>query len=147
MSLRKYSLPFITACLIAVAPVLAQSFGALPRLTFTLLGKTPIGVDISSWPEEVRALANREVRLTGYLLPLKTQGGRTTEFMLMRNQNTCCFGTAAVPTEYVVVSAPPPGLPAIMDVPTTIRGTFRLAPAGPSEAPIQLFRLEEATRL
>jgi hypothetical protein len=140
--------PLLSLAFLSLAvSLLAQSASVLPRVTFTLLGKTPVTLDTRTWPEEIRALADREVRLTGYLLPLKTQGGRTTEFMLMRNQNTCCFGTAAVPTEYVVASAPPPGLPAIMDVPTTLRGTFRLAPAGPGETPIQLFRLEQATRL
>ncbi len=126
---------------------LAGATDTTPRkLTFSQLARTPITTETTTWPPEILALADREVRLTGYLLPLATEGGRTREFLLMRNQNTCCYGKAAVPTEFVVVHAPAPGFAVTMDVPVTVRGTLRLAPSGPAEAPMQLFRIDDATQ-
>lgn len=119
----------------AVAPV---------RLTFSVMAGTPLDSDVTTWPSQIRALADQEVRLTGYLLPLTTVAGRTSEFLLMRSQNGCCFGKLPMPNEFVVVHAPAPGLPVLMDTPVSVRGLLRLKPVGPPGGITQLFMLDEA---
>jgi hypothetical protein len=131
----------------AVGTIRAEQPVPPARLTFALLSRTPLEFDVSTWPAEVRSLADREVRLTGYLLPLTTAGGRTREFLLMRSQNACCFGKMPAPNEFVVVHAVEPGLAVVMDVPVTVSGLLRLNPLGPEGAVAQLFSLDAAKAL
>jgi hypothetical protein len=128
-------------------PLRAQPVGGVTRLTFSQLAQTPLVSDTSSWPETIRALGEREVRMTGYLLPLATQAGRTREFLLMRTQNACCFGKMPAANEFVIVRAPAPGFLVTMDVPVSVRGILRFAPAGPQGSLTQLFRIDDAVRL
>ena len=44
-------------------------------------------------PATVLALGRRLVAIRGFLLPLKMNNGLAFEFLLMRNQNMCCFGS------------------------------------------------------
>jgi len=132
---------------LAGGTVLGQPTPGVTRLTFSQLALTPLGVDTSVWPEAIRVLSEREVRLTGYLLPLATEAGRTREFLLMRTQNACCFGKMPAANEFVVVRAPAPGVVVTMDVPVTVRGVLRFVPAGTPESLTQLFRIDDAVRL
>lgn len=134
-------------CFGSLVSLHGQTPQGVARLTFSQLALTPLTVDTNNWPEAIRTLGEREVRLTGYLLPLATEAGRTREFLLMRTQNACCFGKMPAANEFVVVRAPAPGLVVTMDVPVTVRGVLRFAPAGPPEALTQLFRIDNAVRL
>ncbi len=137
----------LALCFGSLVSLYGQTPQGVPRLTFSQLALTPLTVDTTNWPEVIRTLGEREVRLTGYLLPLATEAGRTREFLLMRTQNACCFGKMPAANEFVVVRAPAPGLVVTMDVPVTVRGVLRFAPAGPPGALTQLFRIDNAVRL
>jgi hypothetical protein len=128
---------------------LPQAHAAAPtqKLTFAQLALTPLDPDPATWPETLRSLADHQVRLTGYLLPLVTESGLTREFLLLRNQNACCYGRMPAANEYVVVHAPAPGVAVTMDVPVTVRGTLRLSPLGAPGPLTRLFVLEDAARL
>src|SRR5690242_15367082 len=42
-------------------------------------------------PEKVRVFDDKKVLVTGFMLPVKMDAGLVTEFLLMKDQSTCCF--------------------------------------------------------
>ena len=123
------------------------------RVTFTQLAASPLitpstSIDHDAWLKQlsttIRAAEGNRVEITGYLLPLKIEQGRTKEFLLMRDQSGCCYGKMPVANEYLVASASSAGIPATLDVPVTIRGTLRIAPLFVDGVLSQFYTLENA---
>jgi hypothetical protein len=56
------------------------------------------------FPEEVRALDGEELRLLGYMIPVQWKDRDVTEFMLVRDLASCCFGGIPRPDEWVLVT-------------------------------------------
>lgn len=54
-------------------------------------------------PPPIKAYDGKRVELTGFVLPLRTKRGLTTEFLLLRDQGTCCFGAQAQINHFVRV--------------------------------------------
>lgn len=77
-------------------------------------------------PDEVRALNDKGVSLSGYMLPMKYEGKLTTQFLLLRNQSLCCYGMSPKITEWVNVRVAGKGVKPIMDVPVTVCGIFHV---------------------
>ncbi len=77
-------------------------------------------------PADVKALNKKQVSVIGYLMPLKEEDGKSTEFLLMRTQSSCCFGIAPTITELITVKAAGQGVPTIMDQLIEIQGTLKV---------------------
>jgi hypothetical protein len=77
-------------------------------------------------PTAVRALDNHLVAIRGFLLPLRMNNGLTIEFLLMRNQNMCCFGSVPKINEWISVQPDGEGVKPIMDQPITVMGRLRV---------------------
>jgi hypothetical protein len=122
----------------------------VPRVTFTELAACPLVADVADprlaagLPAGLRAARDERVRVTGYMLPLAVEAGRTRQFLLMRNQNACCFGQMPAANEFLVVEAAAPGLPVRMDLPVAFEGRLRIAPVVSGGAVVQFYNLEEA---
>ncbi len=78
----------------------------------------------SQIPAAVRSLDNHSVAIRGFLLPLRMDNGLTVEFLLLRNQGMCCFGTVPKVNEWIAVRVLGRGVKPIMDQPITVMGTF-----------------------
>jgi len=77
-------------------------------------------------PAAVMAWDKRKVTIKGFMLPLKVEDGAVTEFLIMKDQSMCCYGTVPKITEWVSVKTRNKGIRAIMDVPVSICGTLRV---------------------
>ncbi len=77
-------------------------------------------------PPDVRALDEKEVSVSGFMLPLKYEGRLTREFLLLRNQSLCCYGKPPAITEWVNVRMVGKPVKAVMDVPVTACGVFHV---------------------
>ncbi len=77
-------------------------------------------------PAAVRALDNHFVAVRGFLLPLKMNNGLAIQFLLMRNQNMCCFGSVPKVNEWICVEPEGAGVKPVMDQPITIIGRLRV---------------------
>lgn len=78
-----------------------------------------------SIPPEIKAYDGKRIAVTGYILPLRTRRGVVTEFLLLRDQGTCCFGAQAQINHFIRVIYPPgirPGDP----VPWKVSGTIHV---------------------
>lgn len=76
-------------------------------------------------PPEIKSYDGKRVRVTGFILPLRTRRGVVTEFLLLRDQGTCCFGAQAQINHFIRVNFPPgikPGEP----VPWKVSGAIHV---------------------
>jgi hypothetical protein len=94
-------------------------------------------------PAEVKALNGKKVAVIGYLMPLKEEEGKSTEFLLMRTQSSCCFGIPPTITELITVKAAGKGVPTIMDDLIEIQGTLKVGTVREEGYIVGVYRMEE----
>jgi hypothetical protein len=78
-------------------------------------------------PEVIEKLDNRKVAITGYMLPLRWKKGRVTEFFVMRDTQSCCYGQPPKINELIRVRSRE-GFEAKMDTPLVFQGTLLVSP-------------------
>lgn len=76
-------------------------------------------------PTQVKGYDGKRVTVTGYVLPLRTKRGLVTEFLLLRDQGTCCFGAQAQINHFIRVKYSP-GFTHGSPVPWKVSGTIRV---------------------
>jgi len=79
----------------------------------------------SQIPDGIRSLDGRKAVVTGFMLPIKMEGGLVTEFLLMRSQMMCCYGVMPQVNEWVLVHMPQ-GVHQLMDVPVSFGGQLHV---------------------
>jgi hypothetical protein len=77
-------------------------------------------------PATVKAFDRKKVSIRGFMLPLKVSNGLVTEFLIMKDQSLCCYGSVPKITEWVSVKTPERGVKSIMDEPVSIMGTLHV---------------------
>lgn len=95
-------------------------------------------------PAAVRALDNHFIAIRGFLLPLKMNNGLAIEFLLMRNQNMCCFGSVPKVNEWICVEPQGEGVKPIMDQPITIIGRLRVAQIRENGYLVGIYKMQAA---
>ena len=60
------------------------------------------------------------------MLPLKMEKGRVTEFLIMRDQSMCCYGTIPKINEWVSVKMKEKGAKPVMEQIVTMFGKLRV---------------------
>jgi hypothetical protein len=136
--------PIKPAAAPAVAPALAPAEGAAPKLgEYTVVGfdrlagfnyvvpeytgtNPPPAPDTNQIPATVKAFDGQRVALKGFMLPLKVEGGKVTELLLMRDQSMCCFGAVPKINEFVTVKMTGEGAKAVMDQAVTLFGKLKV---------------------
>ena len=76
-------------------------------------------------PKRVTALERQPVRIRGYILPSFQQSG-LTQFVLVRDNQECCFGPGAALHDCVVVRMRPGRTAEFSIRPVAVAGTFRV---------------------
>ena len=109
--------------------------GATPEEIEANLKKDPV-------PPWIRTYDKQRVRLTGYLMPLQVQNGRTKKFVMMRDVNTCCYGAVPRMNDYLVVTMTGDGVEAIQDVPVELVGIFHIDHRYEDGYVVSLFRMD-----
>ncbi|HZO86209.1 MAG TPA: DUF3299 domain-containing protein [Verrucomicrobiae bacterium] len=80
----------------------------------------------SQIPATVKAFNEKPVALTGFMLPLKVEGGLVTELLIMRDQSMCCYGVQPKINEWVSIKMTRAGVKPVMDQPVTLFGKLRV---------------------
>jgi hypothetical protein len=96
-------------------------------------------------PDWIRVYDGKRVLLTGYLMPLQLEGTVCRKFVLMRDTNTCCYGSTPNMNDYVVVEMKGKGITPIQDVPVELLGTFRIEERFEGDYQMSLFVMEGET--
>ncbi len=76
-------------------------------------------------PAEVKAWNQKKAIITGYMVPVKMDKGLVTEFLLMRNTMSCCFGGVPSMNEWVIVKMKK-GVQPLMDIPIAFYGQLKV---------------------
>jgi hypothetical protein len=77
-------------------------------------------------PEKIKALDQKKVAVTGFMLPTKMEKGLVKEFLLVKDAMMCCYGAMPKVNEWVVVKMNGAGVKALMDMPITFEGKLRV---------------------
>ncbi len=78
-------------------------------------------------PSRVRRFDGMKVSLTGFMLPTVIEGGLVKEFILMKDQQGCCYSQMPAMNGWVTVRIPS-GVHEAMDVPVVVYGTIKIGP-------------------
>ena len=114
----------------ALGAATPQAPGPLPTSFKVLAGfhlpdavfKAKPGHVLSFVPGSIRGMDGKEVSLTGFMLPIRIHDRLVTQFMLLRTQNTCCFGIPPELHEVVEVLKVDSPTKVLMDTPVTVVG-------------------------
>jgi hypothetical protein len=93
-------------------------------------------------PESVRALDDKEVSITGFMLPTKVDAGKATEFLLLKNQSMCCYGLTPNLNEYVSVRMAGSGVTPVMDRLITVTGKLHVGEMRQSRLLVGLYQMD-----
>jgi hypothetical protein len=77
-------------------------------------------------PAKIKALDQKKVAVTGFMLPTKMDKGLVTEFLLVKDAMMCCYGAMPKVNEWVVVKMNGAGVKPLMDLPITFEGKLRV---------------------
>ncbi len=92
--------------------------------------------------DTVQALDGTRIRIRGYILPSFQQAG-LTQFVLVRDNQECCFGPGAALHDCVVVRMVPGRTADFSIRPVAVAGTFRLDELkGPDGRHLAIYALE-----
>ena len=110
------------------APVAAAVPGRINEITFDDLKLRiekgqPVTPEVL--PEGVKALQQQRIRIRGYMLPSFQQKG-LTQFVLVRDNQECCFGPGAALHDCVVVRMVPGRTADFSIRPVAVTGLFRV---------------------
>jgi hypothetical protein len=93
-------------------------------------------------PDYIKGLDGKKVIIKGFMIPLLVKEGKVVELLMMRNQSTCCFGTAPKITEFISVKITGRGVPAMMDVPVNLEGTLHVGTARENGFITEIYRMD-----
>ncbi len=77
-------------------------------------------------PAPIKALDQKKVAVTGFMLPTKMEKGLVTEFLLVKDAMMCCYGAMPKVNEWIVVKMTGVGVKPLMDLPITFEGKLRV---------------------
>lgn len=77
-------------------------------------------------PESILNLDRKSISITGYMMPIKSDGQVVQEFLLVPNTMACCYGVMPSYNEFIYVQMSGPGALAVDNVPITLYGKFSI---------------------
>ena len=89
--------------------------------------KTKALMERNQIPEAIKKLDKQDVAITGFMLPLRVEDGKITEFLILRDQNACCNGMVPKINEWIHTKMPKgKGVKPMMDVMITFYGKLKV---------------------
>jgi hypothetical protein len=95
-------------------------------------------------PDQIRSLQGKKVSISGFMKPLKQDGGGATEFLLMRYFSTCCEGKAPLINEWIHVRTTAKAVPLANDRMLAVRGVLQVGEKLGTGNVVSIYRLEGA---
>jgi hypothetical protein len=93
-------------------------------------------------PDTVKKFDQKRVAVKGFMLPLKVEGGKVTELLLMRDQSMCCYGAVPKINEWVSIKMVGGGVRPIMDQAITMFGTLHVGEMRENGYLVGIYRME-----
>lgn len=93
-------------------------------------------------PPAVKALNDKQVTVTGFMLPLQVRHGQATVFLILKSQMMCCYGITPKMNEWVMVRTVGNGFKPTMDRPVTVYGTMHVGEIRENKLLAGIYRLD-----
>jgi len=93
-------------------------------------------------PAPIKALDGKRVMIRGFMVPVKDIQGHTSEFLVVRDQPTCCYSGMTTITEFVSVKVPGLGVESVLDQPITVQGKLHVGAMLESGYVMGVYRME-----
>jgi hypothetical protein len=92
-------------------------------------------------PEEIEALAGQRIRIRGYILPTAQKRGITT-FVLVRDNQECCFGPGAALYDCILVEMKRGATAEFSIRPVAVEGTFGIEEVKSGDMHLAIYRMD-----
>jgi hypothetical protein len=90
---------------------------------------------------KIEAMAGKRIRIGGYMFPTSTKNG-ITQFVLVRDNQECCFGPGAALFDCVLVRMEPGKTTSYSYRPIAVQGTFGIeVMPGPDGRPLAIYQM------
>lgn len=96
-------------------------------------------------PPPILALNGQNLRISGYMMPVEVDGEAVKSFVLVRDQQLCCFGRMPNLNEWVMVAMSSGTTEMNMDEPIEVEGSFEVGEQIEDGAVLSLYRLTAKT--
>ncbi|MBM3846123.1 MAG: DUF3299 domain-containing protein [Verrucomicrobia bacterium] len=96
-------------------------------------------------PKDIKDYDQKRISLKGFMLPLKVEGGKVTELLLMRDQSMCCYGAVPKINEWVSVKMVGGGVKPLMDQAVTLQGKLFVGEMRENGYLIGIYRMDGET--
>jgi hypothetical protein len=93
-------------------------------------------------PDSIKALNEKEVAITGFMMPLMVHEGKAVEFLILKSQATCCYGTPPGLNDYVSVHMSGNGVKPIADKLVTISGILHVGEIRQNRVLTGIYRMD-----
>jgi hypothetical protein len=91
---------------------------------------------------EIEALSGQRIRIRGYILPTPQKRG-IKQFVLVRDNQECCFGPGAALYDCVLVEMQPGRTAEFSIRPVAVEGVFDInVITGPDDKPLAIYRIQ-----
>ncbi len=77
-------------------------------------------------PDSIKKLDGKMVKVTGFMMATKEDAGRVTQFLVTRNQPSCCYSGATALNEFVDVKMAGKGVHESRDEPIAVEGKLHV---------------------
>lgn len=77
-------------------------------------------------PAGIKSYNGRDVRIQGYMLPTRFEGGLVKECLILANQMSCCFGQDPRFCQFIIAHIEGAGVPGQMDEPLQFEGRLQV---------------------
>jgi hypothetical protein len=94
-------------------------------------------------PPVIKAFDGKKVVLEGFMLPTDYDThGKVVQFIVMKNQMSCCYGGPTQIHEFASVKVHGPGVNSVMDVPVRVKGVLHVGPHRENGRLTDVYRME-----
>lgn len=109
---------------------LKLGFDRLASYPFTVPPQDGTAAPVESGDEQIpaaiKAFDGKKAMVTGFMMPVKMNGGLVKEFLLVKDPMMCCYGVVPNMNEWVVVRMKGDGVRPLMDVPISLYGDLKV---------------------
>lgn len=98
--------------------------------------------ELQQIPDVIRALSDKKIAVTGFMLPVRLDGKFVTEFMVLKDRSACCYGITPRINEWVIAHAKGGSTKPVMDQPVTALGTFHVGEQRENGALAAIYELD-----
>ena len=132
--------------------IVSLGFDQLSAYIVTLTPELESNTNRSAWadaqintmiPPTIKAYGGKKIIVEGFMLPTDYDAhGKVSDFIVMKNQMSCCYGGPTMINEFIAVKVNGPGVKSVMDNPVRVKGVLHVGAQRESGRLTAVYRME-----